>query len=379
MKKRVKQLILLFSVAALVAASFAACGKKEEPVAEVEETETPTPTPTPTPTETPVVTPEPVEEEPESIPPEGMYFSELTGEPVDLALQEQRPIAVMVDNETIAWPHFGCAEADVTYEIMNSTMNGRITRLMFLIKDWDKIQQMGNVRSTRTTNIPLAAEWNAVLCHDGGPHYINDYLAKGYLDHFSGTFSRIPNGKPREFTEYIAPGDLDKNFNNTGVSRTYNENKPERESHFLYVPYETETDLTEEGGTAASTIVLPFEHTKSTLTLNQETGMYEYSAYGKEHRDGEDDQILAFKNLILQRCSFFMHDDNGYMMYDVVQSDQPGYYITNGKAIPIKWTKETETGLTKYYTEDGEELEINRGKTYISLVPDDFWEQVSIS
>ena len=64
--------------------------------------------------------------------PAGMYPSELTGEPIDESLKDQRPIAVMVDNEQTALPHFGTADADVVYEMMNSTMNGRITRLMCL-------------------------------------------------------------------------------------------------------------------------------------------------------------------------------------------------------------------------------------------------------
>ena len=42
---------------------------------------------------------------------------------------------------------------------------GRITRFMAVVKDWGKIEQFGSIRSTRDTNIMLAAEWNAVLCH----------------------------------------------------------------------------------------------------------------------------------------------------------------------------------------------------------------------
>ena len=50
-----------------------------------------------------------------------MYRSEITNEWIDESLQNQRPIAVMVDNEKKALPHFGLTEADVVYEMMNST------------------------------------------------------------------------------------------------------------------------------------------------------------------------------------------------------------------------------------------------------------------
>ncbi len=73
----------------------------------------------------------PVEEETR----EGMYRSELTNEWIDESLQNQRPVAIMVDNEKTALPHYGLNDADIVYEMMNSTANGEITRFMALFKD----------------------------------------------------------------------------------------------------------------------------------------------------------------------------------------------------------------------------------------------------
>ena len=165
-----------------------------------------------------------VEEVEEELTREGMYRSELTNEWIDESIQNQRPIAVMVDNEKTALPHYGLTEyADVVYEITNSTKNDGITRFMVLVKDWAKIEQLGSVRSVRPTNLEIAPEWNAVVCHDGGPFYIDYFLPNPYVDNFSGTFSRVNNGKAREFTEYILPGDLEKNFKNKGVDIEYNQ------------------------------------------------------------------------------------------------------------------------------------------------------------
>ena len=164
-----------------------------------------------------------VEQEPVEETREGMYRSEITNEWIDESLKNQRPVAIMVDNEKTALPHYGLTEADVVYEIMNSTANGRITRLMAIVKDWGKIQQFGSVRSTRPTNIMLAAEWNAVLCHDGGPFYIDEWIAKKYSANFSGGFTRVKNGKAYEFTEYVCAGDLDKKFSASKYSTEYNE------------------------------------------------------------------------------------------------------------------------------------------------------------
>ena len=86
---------------------------------------------------------------------------------------------------------------------------------MALFKDYESVDQIGSIRSVRPTNVILAAEWNAIICHDGGPFYVDEYLDEACSDHFSGTFSRVDNGKSREYTEYILSGDMDKNCQRT--------------------------------------------------------------------------------------------------------------------------------------------------------------------
>ena len=41
------------------------------------------------------------------------------------------------------------SQADIIYEMMNSTLNDHITRFMVLVKDYDSIKQLGSVRSVR--------------------------------------------------------------------------------------------------------------------------------------------------------------------------------------------------------------------------------------
>lgn len=308
---------------------------------------------------------------------EGMYRSELTNEWIDEALKNQRPIAVMVDNEKIALPHYGLTEADVVYEIMNSTANNRITRFMAVVKDWGKITQFGSIRSARPTNFMLAAEWNAVMCHDGGPFYINDWVAKDYTNNFSGTFGRVDNGKAREYTEYICEGDLEKNFSNKGYSTEYNEHYPGQ--HFTFAA--SEVDLsTEVTAIDATHVELPFYHNDSMLDYNEATGTYDYSEYGSEHVDPlHDNAVLSFENVILQDCTYAKLDDNGYLIYNCIDTGRDGYYLTNGKAIPIVWNKLTETSPTEFINKaTNEKIELNTGKTYIALVPSDTWDEVVI-
>lgn len=367
-----KRKTVLFLTSAMIAAMLlGGCGKKEEEASasmldDIKE-------------ETVEVEKEVEEETEEAVEEEnhdGMYQSELTNEWIDESLKDQRPIAVMVDNEKTALPHYGLTDADVVYEIMNSTANDRITRLMAVVKDWEGIEQFGSVRSTRPTNILLAAEWNAVLCHDGGPFYIDPYLANDYSANFSGGFARVNNGKAREFTEYICTGDLDKKFESSKYSKEYDEYYPG--AHYKFA--EEEVTLEDAADVIDATeIKLPFKHNQSTLKYNEETQTYDYYEYGSAHVDaGNDNKVLSFKNVLIQNCTFHQYDENGYLIYNCIDANREGYYLTNGKAIPVVWGKTSDTEPTRYFDGDGKEIELNTGKTYVTLVPDDGWDNMSI-
>lgn len=324
----------------------------------------------------------------EEVAPEHSYRSELTNEWIDEDLKDQRPIAVMVDNEKTALPHYGLTEADVVYEIMNSTLNDRITRFMVLVKDWESITQLGSIRSVRPTNFMLAAEWNAVLCHDGGPFFIDTWVAKDYTNNFSGGFARFSNGKATEFTEYITYDKytnsnkgktydgLKQRFANSKYTTTYNQYY--KGPHFQFAADE-QTFSDRSDADTATVVELPFPHNKSTLKYNESTGTYDYYEYGAAHLDPlHDSAQLTFKNVILQNTTFSELGE-GYLIYNAIDSGRDGYYITNGQAIEVTWTKSGESDITVYYDKKtGKEIELNTGKTYISLIPSDSWSDLVI-
>jgi len=385
LKKRFYWLAALILCFAMVAG----CGKKEAAETAATEKEETVWETVETPAEE-VVAEEPEVEEVvvEEPVPEGMYRSELTNEIISKDLETQRPIAVMVDNELTALNHFGVNSADIVYEIMNSTANDRITRLMCIFKDYASVEKIGSVRSTRPTNFMLMAEYNAILCHDGGPFYINDYIAKDYVNNLNGGFARFSNGKNTEFTEYITY----ENYTNPTTGQSYAGLKSRIESagydtqynqfyhgkHFNF--YNVDTELSYDYAIPATKVELPFKHNGSKLVYNEATKTYDYYEYGMEHVDeGDGNKITSFKNVIIQSCSFAQLDEHGYLIYNVIGAGADGYYLTDGKAIPINWSKADETEITNFYNlYTGEFITLNTGKTYITLVPDDSWGELVI-
>ena len=122
-----KRRLLMFLLSVSMVAALTACGKEEpaeEVTVEIEEEAAEE------------VTEDAVEEAVvEDVVPEGFYRSELTNEIISEELKDQRPIAVMVDNDKRALPHYGLTQADVVYELMNSTANKEITRFMCLLQN----------------------------------------------------------------------------------------------------------------------------------------------------------------------------------------------------------------------------------------------------
>ncbi|MCD8326237.1 MAG: DUF3048 domain-containing protein [Lachnospiraceae bacterium] len=307
---------------------------------------------------------------------EGMYRSELTNEWIDESLQNQRPVAIMVDNESIALDHYGLTQADIVYEMMNSTANGEITRFMYIVKDYASITRFGSIRSTRPTNLMIAPEYNAILIHDGGPFYIDAYLTNAWVDHLSGGFSRISNGKAYEYTEYVTTGEIESRMSSAGIDVDYNDWY--QGDHFQFANESDPVLLSEESDSIECTLVdLPFPHNSSQLDYDEESGTYLYSEYGKTHVDlANDSAQLAFTNVILQCASVTQYDENGYMQFNILNESGEGYYITGGYAIPITWSKGWDYEQTKYYDMDGNEITLNTGKTYIGLVSESRWDEL---
>lgn len=381
MKKRT--LLLVLGLAAALA--FTGCGSKdeEEPSEEPVSIEAPaamTPAMVATDDEPSETEEAPVEEESDT-PPDGMVANPLTGEWIDESLADQRPIAVMIDDEKTALPHFGVSEADIIYEMMNSTQNDGVTRFMALFKDYNSVKQIGSIRSTRPTNLQTFPEWNAVLCHDGGPFWNDSFYKNPFVERFSGTFSRVDNGKAREFTEYALSGDVDKNFKNTGYSKTYNEYY--RGEHYKFATRANPNTLEQyPNAETVNKVTLAFHHNNPWLEYNADEGVYYYFQYGgKEVDAGNGNKQVCFKNLLLQGARLEKLDDHGYMILHTNDSDygadekREGWYITNGKGIKVTWTKLDDTYPTRYYDENGEEIKINVGKTYVAIIPKEDFAQ----
>ena len=95
---------------------------------------------------------------------------------------------------------------------------------------------------------------------------------------------------------------------------------------------------------------------------------YEYDAPQIDELEDAENNVLTFKNVIIQISQYECINPENDLQELTQVGEGKGYYCTNGKAVPITWKKEDKKAKTKYYTEDGNELLLNPGKTWISII-----------
>ena len=130
---------IMVLAAAVLAATLSGCGKKYEEAAVTTAAETEA-----EPTRVVVLETEPETEPPETEPEElvervevdGKIRSYLTGEMVDVAIGNRRPLAVMMSNDKESLPQYGINRAGVVYE---APVEGTMNRYMSLIEDYDDL------------------------------------------------------------------------------------------------------------------------------------------------------------------------------------------------------------------------------------------------
>ena len=66
--------------------------------------------------------------------------------------------------------------------------------------------------------------------------------------------------------------------------------------------------------------------------------------------------------------------DKGTLNLGVVGSGT-GKFITNGKVIDITWKKDSDKAVTHYYDKSGKEIVLNPGKTWISVIENNYAEK----
>jgi hypothetical protein len=296
-------------------------------------------------------------------------YAKLTGLPIDPALENRRVFAIMFDNHYGARPQAGLSQADIVYEIL---AEGWITRYMGIFQS-QYPENIGPVRSARDYFLDRALEYDAFYTHVGGsPKGLADIkrLNAYDIDAMScraNTFWRI-DYKKIPHNMYTSSEAI--------IKEAQRKNYALEDSIDFFNFYKKDTMLNgEKGRIIKITYMKPTSYDSvgyvSEFRYDENTGLYTRLVNGDEYIDENNKEVLTAKNILVQYTKHQVIDSVGRRKVDFVGTGK-GLYFTNGEYIPVTWEKLSEKGRTKFYDASGEVIQLNRGNTWIQVVPTNF-------
>ena len=275
-----------------------------------------------------------------------------------------RPIAVMIDNHSGAWPQAGLNKAYMVYEII---VEGGETRLMALFKGVD-LEEIGPVRSARHYFIDYAMENDAIYVHFGQSPQAQSDIKKYSIHDINGisedgttfwrTRSKSAPHNAMTSTEKLLQSAKNKNYRTTS----------DEESVLNYVTDEVNL----ENGQSAETITIPHSDLQTVrYEYDAENKVYNRYARNKAQTDLETKEPITAKNIIITFCDNYTLQDSENKGRQGLKNigEFDGYYITNGKAIKITCTKNARDEKTIYRDLEGNEIKVNDGNTWVNICP----------
>lgn len=311
-------------------------------------------------------------EEPTTVPttePAPVYTNPLTGEVIDAPL-DTRIFALTVNNIYNAVPHCGVQEADIFMEMF---VNGSIVRGLALYTDPSDVPIIGSIRSTRFMFTGIAKHYHAIVAHAGGSYAVlSDAEARGVegfnIDTGGETYyscrdlERARAGFPWEACLVARGEGLMEKAIESGIDVSAD---PEKDYNLRFTE-----DGTPANGESAQSITVTFKSfaiKDSTMAYDAERGAYIYWQHGKEMTDFYTGEPETFENVIIMMADIAINN-HGYHDADFLAGG-PGYYACGGKLIPITWGCDAEDTPFWFRTEDGKELTLGVGNTYIAVAP----------
>lgn len=280
-----------------------------------------------------------------------------------------RPYAVMINNNSAVWKYqSGLNEAYIVYEAL---VEGGITREMALYKD-ATTEKIASVRSSRHYYLDYAMENDALYAHWGWSEQAQSDIRTLGINNI--------NGLTYEGTYFFRDRSLKISTEHTGYT-TMEALKKAAER----LKYRTTTDK----GVLLSYSVDPLDLSidpdvqdanyvtikfsggyTAKFTYDVENKVYVRKQNNTDMVDYTSKAKITAKNIITYKVGYsgIPGDTKGRQNMSNIGSGD-GYYITEGKAIPITWSKSTRSGKTVYKDKAGTELVVNDGNTYIELQP----------
>lgn len=281
-----------------------------------------------------------------------------------------RPLGVMLAGDLEARPLSGINKAEIVVEM--PVITGSVTRLMGLYI-CNTPEEVGSIRSARHDFISLVRGWDALFAHWGGSSQALQEINTGvrYTGEDLGPVDSInalnagdvffrKNEVPRPHNGFLSiPRALDY-----AKKQGYRLQDPDFEPYLFNRPEEIKQARK---NAQSGTLYVGYAGVFSTKWdyLPQENQYQRYWANQKD-QDRVTGEPVKADNVVVMTASSEQIEGQ-YNTVDIYGEGEATLY-QNGEQIPATWKKDGFYGTLRFQDENGEELRLNPGQTFIQII-----------
>ncbi len=280
---------------------------------------------------------------------------------------KSRPYAVMINNIKTVWGYqSGLQDAYMVYEII---VEGGYTRLMAVYKD-KNLDRIGSVRSSRHYFLDYALENDAIYVHFGwSPQAESDMKTLGVNNinflSYNGYTRDTSLGLATEHTAFTTTSKIMSGAEYYKY-RTTTDEKP-----LLEYSAKSVNLSNMDGAIPANKVYIDYSSSRNTsFEYDSVNKVYNRFQNNTVHKDYVTGLQYTAKNIITYQVNSYSigGDYKGRQTLDNIGKGT-GWYISEGYAVPITWEKSSRASKTVYKYNDGTEIKVNDGNTYIEIQP----------
>ena len=272
------------------------------------------------------------------------------------AVSTIKPLAIMVGNSFEEISHqTGLSKADIVYE---ANVEFPYTRLMAVFLN-NCSTTVGPIRSSRYYFSRIAAEWSPIYAHCGGQILKDERITN--LDQMRYAYPYWRDKKIGGWINLFADTKKIREKSN----QLGNLDKVNLENNFLNF---RETNLT--GGDIHKIAIKYNQKYSVSYEYDINNKIYYRSINDVLYKDSYTSEPLNVSNIIIQYVPVnkILGDKEGRLQIELI-GEGVAKLFSGGHFILAKWTKESKNHNTLFYDNMGELLRLNKGQTWIEIVP----------
>ncbi len=263
------------------------------------------------------------------------------------------PIAIMLDNAYNIRPQEGLKKADIVYETL---VEGNITRLLVIFDSNIKVDKIGPVRSARNYFMDWAEEYQGLYMHVGGsPQSLNiidtfdfiniDQIGSDEIYFWRDNNYMIPHNVFTSSANYLRAGELKEiNFLNNLKSWNFKEGDEGENIYDIIIDFSN-------------------DYYKVEWKYNNSLEKYQRWQGGDKFIYNTGEQV-RIDNIIVQIINSYFIDQERRGM----DNKKEGLVYIFNKLGKQKGVWKYIDGRTIFINEDGEELQLVPGKTWVEII-----------